>query len=433
MTSSVRKFTVFIHLPGESEAVPAGVLELTEESRALLRSTFRYGDRYVQRTKRLEIDPFTLSLSAFKADMVREPPVTEQGRLVEFGAFRDAAPDLWGRKLIENKLRRAGPLKESDYLEHAGSNRIGALDCRQSPSSPPNPGVLPGLLDLGYLKEAADRVEAGEPIPGRLAKIFDAGPSMGGARPKAVLEVAGRQWLAKFAARQDAFSVPQVEFATLQMAKAAGLNVPDTRLEDVGEARPALLVARFDREPVVGGYARRHFLSALTLLRRHESESSYASYAEIAQAIASHGAASHIRQDQRELFARMIFNILVSNNDDHLRNHGFVWDAEAEGWRLSPLYDVVPAPSLASERYLHLAVGREGRLATLTNAMSQYGVFGLNRPAAAHIIDRVYRVVREWRVHFEQAGVPGTEIDSVSSAFRHGSAIGLREVERYLA
>ena len=120
----------------------------------------------------------------------------------------------------------------------------------------------------------------------------------------------------------------------------------------------------------------------------------------------------------------MVFNILVNNNDDHLRNHGFVYDSSAQGWRLSPLYDVVPG-RFATERYLHLAIGHQGREASLSNAMSQYGVFGLTRASALSIIERVGLVVREWRVYFEQAGLPATDIERVASAFRPPRDIGM--------
>lgn len=419
------EFTVFIHLPEQLDAVPAGVLEITEDGNQVLRSVFGYGRRYVERRNRLEIDPLTLALSG-RADanfLGLEPPITNMGKLTEFGAFRDAAPDLWGRRVIENKLNRPGPLPESAYLAHAGSNRMGALDFRDSPTTPAQAGAVAHQIDLGYLLEASEKVLAGEHLPGRLALLFDAGPSMGGARPKAVIVADGREWLAKFRAQDDRFDVPHVEYATLELARAAGLNVPATRLEEVN-GRKVLLVARFDRETMAGGFARRHFLSALTLLARHESESMHASYQEIALAITRYGAPNILSQDLKELFERMVFNILVNNNDDHLRNHGFLWDPIATGWRLSPLYDVVPAPVIAHTRYLHLAVGTEGRLATLANAMSQHGVFKLTHADAKSSVNRIATVVREWKTYFEQLGVQGKDIDTIENAFRHPRDIG---------
>ncbi len=418
-------FVVFIYPEAQTLAVPAGRLTLIEDGAALLQSTFGYGRQYVQRRNCLALDPLTLALPGPGAETLREPPHTPTGQLVEFGVFRDAAPDRWGRRVIENKLRRTGPLAESEYLAHAGSNRVGALDFRHNPKEGERPGQLAQLLDLAYLQEAAERIDAGEPVPARLEQIFDAGPSMGGARPKAVIEADGRQWLAKFAMPGDPYSIPQVEYATLLLAREAGLSVPPIRLEHIGAARPVMLIERFDRIAQPQGYARRHFISALTLLARHESESPYTSYAQIAEAIAAYGAAATIKQDQSELFGRMVFNILVNNNDDHLRNHGFVWNVATNGWQLSPLYDVVPAPMMAVERYLHLGVGKQGRLATLPNAMSQHGVFGLTRPQAIAIIERIATVVREWKNTFEAADVSAQDMDRVASALRHPRAAGL--------
>jgi len=417
------KFTVFIHLPGQLEAVPGGGLEMTENGSEVLQSVYGYGSRYIERKDRLEIDPLTLALVPGKSISGLAPPDTPGGRLTEFGAFRDAAPDLWGRRVIENKLNRAGPLPASLYLEHAGSNRLGALDFRDKPNDPPHSrGAVP-YIELGYLQEASEKVLAGERLPARLAALFDAGPSMGGARPKAVIVHDGREWLAKFRAKDDRFDIPLVEYATLKLAKEAGLDVPELRLEDIG-GKKVLLVERFDRQPIEGGFARRHFLSALTMLCRHESESRLSSYQEIAEAIARYGAAGNIGQDLRELFGRMIFNILVNNTDDHLRNHGFVFDASAKGWRLSKLYDVVPDPVVSHERYLHLGVGTEGRLATLTNAMSRHGVFKLTHADAKAIVDCLCTIVREWKTYFEKYGVPGSQVDYIADAFRHPRDLG---------
>lgn len=429
MTSNAHlsEFTVFIHLPGQLEAVPAGRLELLEQGADTLQSRFRYGRRYAERKQCLALDPLTLALPGPGVDTERAPPAGRNGALAEFGVIRDAAPDRWGRRVIENKLRKTGPLPESEYLRHAGGNRTGALDFRAAPDSPTSHGPLAQVLDLAYLQEAAERIDAGEPIPAQLAGIFDAGSSMGGARPKAVVEVDGRQWLAKFALPGDPFCIPLIEYATLELARAAGLQVPALRLEWLGPARPVMLIERFDRAPAPGGYTRRHFLSALTLLACHESDSPHMSYADLSLAIATHGAAAAIRTDQHELFARMVFNVLVHNNDDHLRNHGFLFDPTIGGLRLSPLYDVLPTPSHAQERHLHLGVGTEGRLATLPNAMSRHGIFALTRPQASEIVQRVAGVVREWKQRFEEWGVPGVEIDRVASAFRRSKELGLEK------
>jgi serine/threonine-protein kinase HipA len=421
--------TVFIHLPGEVEAVPAGRLTLVEQGTQLLAARFAYGLRYLERPNALPVDPVALPLDQGRGGAALLPPAG----LTQFGALRDAAPDAWGRRVIENRLH-APPngLPESVYLDHAGPFRAGALDLRATPASGPAAGVLPDLLELEHLRTAAARIEEGEEVPAHLELFFAGGPSLGGARPKAVLIAEGREWIAKFPARDDRFDVTLAEWATLQLAREAGLTVPATRLEHLADGRSVLLIERFDRKAVARGMSRHHMVSALTMLARHEQDSANATYAEIAGAISQHGVRGSIVADREELFARMVFNILVSNDDDHLRNHAFLHDPAGQGWRLSPLYDVVPRPQVAQERVLHLAVGPQGRLATLDNALGGAGLFGLHPPRAAMIIDRVARVVREWRESFERLRVPAQLCDRLATAFRRPSDIGMNLVDRHL-
>jgi serine/threonine-protein kinase HipA len=193
-----------------------------------------------------------------------------------------------------------------------------------------------------------------------------------------------------------------------------------------------MLIERFDRVLLPeGNFGKRHVVSALTMLRMHESETAAASYTDLADTISERGARGFVAADKLELFKRMVFNILVTNDDDHLRNHAFVWDGANSGWRLSDLYDVVPKPQVGSERFLVLGVGpAKGRLATLDNALSAAGRFGLLKHAAAEIIRHLSGVVREWRTYFEALGVPKSECDKIASAFRKPQSMGLREVEK---
>eukprot|EP01036_Dinobryon_divergens_P047367 gene47367-63485_t len=156
------------------------------------------------------------------------------------------------------------------------------------------------------------------------------------------------------------------------------------------------------------------FVSGLTMVACDETESPTQAYSHLAQAIRRYCHPSVIRADNAELFKRMVYNILVSNDDDHLRNHGFVWDPRLPGWRLSPLYDVLPRASHATERFLHLGVGPQGRLATLDNAIESHEMFTLSRASACDMMAGIWRTVREWRVYFEGFGVPGLEIEKVA-------------------
>jgi serine/threonine-protein kinase HipA len=221
------------------------------------------------------------------------------------------------------------------------------------------------------------------------------------------------------------------------MAAEAGLRIPPVEVRTLG-ARKVMLIRRFDRywaapdlslareddllatQPGPGKAEHRlGFVSGLTLVGCDETESRTKAYTDLAQAVRSHCHPSVIRADNAELFKRMVYNILVSNDDDHLRNHGFVWEPRVAGWRLSPLYDVLPRPSLASERYLHLGIGPQGRLATLDNALAAHERFTLSRTTACVLMAEVWRVVRQWRVCFEDFGVPAAEIEKIAPAFRH--------------
>jgi serine/threonine-protein kinase HipA len=257
-----------------------------------------------------------------------------------------------------------------------------------------------------------------------------------------VRDESGLLWLAKFASRSDTFDVATAEAATLRLAARCGLNVPETRVVDLG-GKNCLLIRRFDRYWVAAreqatGVARLPlamtlhatvpgegrvelrlpFISGLTLVGCDEMESRIKGYADIAAVVRRHAHPSVIRGDNRELFARMVFNILVSNDDDHLRNHGFVLDPRLGGWRLSPLYDVVPRPGVAYERFLHLQVGPQGKLATLDNALANHTAFDLERPDAVACMAQVSSHVARWREYFEAEGVPGRLMDGLAPAFR---------------
>ena len=429
-----QSLAVFAHL--DTEFVPAGLIQLTEEGDHLLASEFAYGLRYLERSAALEIDPISLSLKDKAA--IRGKLLQPGAGLPFFGGIRDAAPDAWGRRVIEAKLKvPANSLPESTYLLEAGSERVGALDVRADILSGPRQGFAV-IADLTYLMEAAERIEAGLPVPAHLETIFLGGSALGGARPKAtVRDEQGVLWLAKFSSRGEHLSVPEIEAATLQLAACCGMTVPPVRVVQVA-GRAVMLIRRFDRywakpgeltaeaglftaqAPLPAQVEKRlGFVSALTLLSCDETAARAQSYGQLAQAIRRYCHVDFIRENNRELFARMVYNIFVSNDDDHLRNHGFVWDPHHRGWRLSPLYDVMPRPAVAAERYLFLGVGPQGRLATLDNAFGARELFTLSEAEAIEIIQRIWKEVREWRVHFESSGVSAGVIEQAAAAFRH--------------
>jgi serine/threonine-protein kinase HipA len=442
------KLTVFAHL-GDTWA-PCGQLTLTEDGNVTLASSFAYGLNYLKRTDALEVDPVSLAMGEREA--IRGKRLLPAHGLTLFGGIRDAAPDAWGRRVIEAKLKvPANSLPESQYLLHAGNERSGALDVRRTLQARPEPGVS-GWHEIEHLEEAAQRIDAGLPVPAHLEHIFVGGTAaMGGARPKAsVRDQTGALWLAKFSSHSDRFDVPGIECAALRLAAEAGLHVPPVRTHMLGERR-LMLIRRFDRlwaplgelpslerdaslaGPGDGRIEHRiGFISGLTLLGCDETESRNRSYADLAVAVRRHCHPEVIRADNAELFRRMVYNILVTNDDDHLRNHGFRWDPRLRGWRLSPLYDVLPRPSIATERYLHLSVGPQGRLATLDNAVDAHEVFTLSRAAACAIVAELWRVVREWRVYFAGYGVSEREMAKVERAFRHLDDVAAAALRREL-
>lgn len=433
---ATRDVFVFAHLP--QGWAPAGRLSITQE-RDVLASRFAYGTRYIDRPDAFEIDPVNLSLA--DKPRVRGVELFPVNQLTQFGGIRDAAPDAWGRRVIEAQRRvPANSLSEADYLLGAGSDRVGALDVRESLSSPVQAGATP-IQSLPYMLDAAERIEQGLPIPTTMVDFFGSAPGAGGARPKAsVRDDTGLLWLAKFPAVGDSFDVAWAECCTLKLAQLCGLSVPQVKVQDIG-GKSVLLIRRFDRYWHTPGTAlpadtalhnslptpglteqRLPFVSGLTLVACDEFESCLKSYAELAMAVRDHAHPSLIRNNTEELFARMVFNIFVSNDDDHLRNHGFVRDPRLPGWHLSPLYDVVPRPSVAFERQLHLQVGSLGKLATLDNAMSTYSAFTPQRTTAIAIIHRIWSELRQWRTAFEDMGATnpgmGRLIDQLAPAMR---------------
>lgn len=439
---------LFAHIAdeGRHDFVPAGLLEHLDHGRD---ATFTYGRRYVRRTHPVEVDPLALPLAGEDGGVPHHALVG----LNEFGGIRDAAPDAWGRLVIENKLKVAGAvLPEVAYLLESGSDRVGALDIRPTLASPANTQTN-SVVELERLLEAADKIESHEEVPVDLLSYFNGLAGTGGARPKAtVRDEQGILWLAKFPSKTDRSCNAVLEGGALEMARAAGIRVPPVRICDVGTAR-VMLVRRFDRywtpsgetlavgkeswevDPDASGVlveGRIGLCSAMTLMGLDEFAARDASYAAIAMAIRKHGAPQFIERDIKEIFARMVLNVITNNNDDHLRNHAFVYDVAAKGWRLSPLYDVLPMNVVATERLLHLNLGEQGRLATLDNAMSQWPAFFSSRQEALATMHRVWVETRDWKRHFEKLGASTRDMQHLDGAIRRLSALASPKLEAEL-
>lgn len=399
---------VYIHLA--EGPVPAGRLDTSGEGRDAT-AQFTYGRLYLQREDRVALDPIQLPL-------VEGTQFTPE-HFALFNGIRDAAPDGWGRHLMD---RAAGSrlLTEYDYLVATGDSRVGALAFGSDLNGPQR--LLPWEeeqtlhgedLDLPALLAAVGELDSVDDLPISHRRFLSRGSSLGGARPKAATEFEGRQWLAKFGRQDDRIPMCRIEYVTMQLAAMAGLNVPQVRLQKV-LGQDVYLIERFDRVEAEYGEHRLPFISGLTILGAHESESSRYSYRQLADQIRLFSAKP--TQDLVELWKRMVFNVLCSNNDDHLRNHGFLWDGT--GWCLSPAYDIVAFPQVSLDRDLAIGVGREGRRATLRNALTDIASFGITPEQGIAIAKNMQSIVKKnWVATAKVAGITANDIEKLSTCF----------------
>jgi serine/threonine-protein kinase HipA len=406
--TSERQAYVYIQLPGTLEAVPAALLRVQELREGGYVGRFRYGDRYLQRKDAVELDPFHLPLDKQVHEFTKLKGIP--------GAVRDAGPDAWGRRVIEHKLQRPPEdLHEIDYLLNGPQDGAGNLSFGLKAEPPAPKRTYNRTHQLAELIAAADAIEEGKQVPVQLLEQLDPGTSMGGARPKATIEDGGTLWIGKFPEKRDRFNLQHVEYATLELARHCGINTCHARLETVGNAE-VLMLQRFDRDRTESGYLRFGLVSGMTVLDCGEShlERERWSYPLLADNLRRWS--EKPEQDCAELFRRMTFNAAVTNNDDHPRNHALL--RRQGGWRLSPAYDLVPAPVVSLERRdLALTVGDFGRTASIYNLLSQCGRFGLSAEEARKEIDRVVAVVRGWREQFFASGVSAKDVDYIASAF----------------
>ena len=395
---------VFIYLPGETTAVPAGIFTHFPDDMV---GRFAYGRRYLERRNAIPVDPVMLPLGAQPRD------AAVNGGL--YGAFRDACPDYWGRLVIAAEARVAPEtLTDLDYLLQANASRVGNLDFRLSLDQPEPELRPPTFQALEDLLDAATRLQEGEEVAQTLLRLLEQGSSVGGARPKCTVEM-DALWIAKFPAKGDTVNFPRVEYATMTLAQRCGITIPEVRVIDIG-GRDVLMVKRFDRQPVDGGYERRGFLSALSLMAWDERDRTSWSYPLLADRMRS---AIQAQPDQlQELFRRMVFNVLCRNTDDHPRNHGFLWGRH--GLALSPAYDIVPSPArlgVGTEFLLSMSLGRKGREATLENALTDAPRFGLHPADATAVVADMQACSEGWESHFAAAGVSTADIEAVRGCF----------------
>jgi serine/threonine-protein kinase HipA len=329
-------------------------------------------------------------------------------------------PDSWGRRVIE-KYTGHTQLEEFDYLMHGPDDRAGALGFGLNVEPPAPKRTFNRTLDLERLQTAAEAIINDEPdvagsVAGQVEELLLPGTSMGGARPKAVVEHEQDLWLAKFTRQDDRWNHPRVEHGLLKLAKACNLTVADSKITDVA-GRDVLLVRRFDRDITENGYRRHRMVSALTLLQIDDSPTARAGWSYILLADEIRRVSSDPAADLRELFKRMCFNAGVSNLDDHPRNHALL--AKKRDWRLSPAYDLTPAPVIAVDRRdLAMTCGQFGRYASRKNLLSEHGRFLLSKTEAETLLDGIVAKVRsQWRPTMRRAGVNEVDCEAIAGAF----------------
>jgi serine/threonine-protein kinase HipA len=377
-------------------------------------ATFEYDPGWLENADRFSLEPaLTLGPGPFH---------TPSGKPL-FGTIGDSAPDRWGRVLMRRAERRraerAGEtprtLMEIDYLLMVDDEaRQGALRFARSEGGPflaeHEAARIPPLIDLPQLLSAAEHVVGDTDSFDDLRLLLAPGSSLGGARPKAsVRDRDGHLAIAKFPHKDDEINTVLWEAVALRLATKAGIPVPDWRIEQVLN-KSVLLLRRFDRVQD----QRIPFLSAMSMLGASDNESR--SYLEFVDALRRYG--SSPKQDMHELWRRIVFNILISNTDDHLRNHAFLYTGP-DGWRLAPAYDLNPVPADIKPRILTTAIDLDDGSASLDLAMSVVGYFELDKEKAHVIAAEVGQAVATWREEAAQLSLTRAEIDRMASAFEH--------------
>jgi serine/threonine-protein kinase HipA len=377
-------------------------------------ATFEYARSWLEHPARFSLEP-ALAVGPGPFHTAADRPM--------FGAIGDSAPDRWGRALMRRMERRRAErekhaprtLHEVDFLLLVDDEaRQGALRFADREGGPflKEEGLtrIPPLVELPRLLSAAQRFLDEKDSDEDLRLLIAPGSSLGGARPKAsVREKRGHLAIAKFPRRDDEFNAVLWEATAITLARKAGIAVPAARVETVAR-KSVLLVRRFDRD----GARRVPFLSAMSMLGARDNETR--SYLEIVDALRRHGAAP--RQDMEALWRRLVFNILVSNTDDHLRNHGFLYEGR-DGWRLSPVYDLNPMPVDIKPRILTTAINEDDNTASLAVALDVAGYFELDPGRARAIVTEVGKVVSKWRQEARLVGLTKSEIERMASAFEH--------------
>lgn len=407
---SDKKILVYISLSNENYF--AGTL-WSHFNRGRETSDFEYSKDWLKNPKAFSLEP-ALFLGAGKQVNPRQTPL--------FGSFGDSAPDTWGRILMrryeaqiaKDENRSPRTLNEIDYLLYVNDYaRQGALRFRTEDNNdflfPGNLKSIPPLVNLTKLLAATEKVVDFEERNSDLQLLLAPGSSLGGARPKAsVIDKDGNLCIAKFPKKDDYTNNVLWEAVALTFAKKCGLNVQEWSLHKAGK-KNVIVLKRFDRN----GNTRIPFLSAMSMLNAIDNDSQTHSYLDIADAIRQNGATP--KEDLKELWKRIVFSILISNTDDHLRNHGFLYVNEA-GWKLSPLYDV--NPSCDNKNVLSTYITETDNSQSLDLALEVCEYFEISIENAKTIISDMKNKIKNWKTVAKQFGLSKSEIDKMEVAFK---------------
>lgn len=389
-------------MPEETEPVVAGKMEVDNNKNIL----FNYGKSYLER-----ISDSTPAISIYEPELPLKAGVLPLlDGLNMPGCIRDAAPDAWGRRVIINKklgLKGSGSdtaeLDELTYLLESGSDRIGALDFQRF-SSEYVPRSATNVT-LEELLESAERVEKGVPLTPKLDQALFHGSSIGGARPKALIEDQGKKYIAKFSSSTDLFSVVKAEFIAMRLAELAGLTVAPVKLETTAN-KDVLLIERFDREKSKRGWTRKAMVSALTLFGLDEMMARYASYETFAEIIRHRF--TDPKKTLKELFSRLVFNIYCGNTDDHARNHAAFWNGE--NLSLTPAYDICPQARAGNEASQAMLISGSNNLSQLKNCLVTAHSYLLSKDDARTIFAKQKKIIeKNWNTVCDEARLSVTD------------------------
>lgn len=373
---------VWIWLPNQTKPVVAGRLSKDNDGQL----EFNYGRSYLERNDKISISNQELPL--------REGIIETDAKLEVPNCLRDGSPDAWGRRVIINRLTglkgtEAEPydFDELTYMLESGSDRIGMLDFQIS-SLEYSPRQRNNAT-LEELMQSAERVEKGIPLTPELDQALQHGTSLGGARPKALIDNGDKKYIAKFSATNDLYNVVKAEYIAMRLANKVGIKVANVRLESA-LSKDVILIERFDRIKIQDGFARRGLLSALTLLGLAEHEARYASYEDFATIIRHRFL--NPRKALEEIFSRLVFNILCGNNDDHARNHAAFWDGK--DLELTPAYDICPQGRSGGEATQAMFIVGNNKSSKITTCIDAANLFQLTRENAISIAQNQIEIIK---------------------------------------